>query len=268
LAPGQAAFTVPGPREQIETIQDVDLAVVASDLEWLRRVVPSRRWQGLRAGVFRQQLADAALWYWDNVLAGLWRRIEAIAQADRTYRSAIAADRGIAAALETVSPYLSVRGHTLVASGTATVSAPRMRYWTPGRGVWVVPTVLRAPRLSVGVPGGLPIISYGTRGAGRLWERGVAASRSLETLLGRTRANVLTALRVPGYTTALARDLDLPPSTVSDHLAALEGSGLLRSWREGRRMVYGLTELGERLLASSDEPRRRQAVPSRRGPRR
>jgi len=36
----------------------------------------------------------------------------------------------------------------------------------------------------------------------------------------------------------LARDLDVPPSTLSSHLAILERAGLVRSKRQGRIILY------------------------------
>ena len=36
----------------------------------------------------------------------------------------------------------------------------------------------------------------------------------------------------------IAETLDIPPTRMSFHLATLERSGLLRSWREGRRILY------------------------------
>ena len=36
----------------------------------------------------------------------------------------------------------------------------------------------------------------------------------------------------------IAERLSIPPTRMSFHLAALERSGLLRSWRDGRRILY------------------------------
>ncbi len=48
----------------------------------------------------------------------------------------------------------------------------------------------------------------------------------------------------------IAETLDIPPTRMSFHLATLERSGLLRSWREGRRILYAASiEDMRRLLA-------------------
>ena len=47
---------------------------------------------------------------------------------------------------------------------------------------------------------------------------------------------------------AIARAAGVPPSTLSTHLAQLEGAGLLRSWRQGRRIFYAADVDGIRRL--------------------
>ena len=47
---------------------------------------------------------------------------------------------------------------------------------------------------------------------------------------------------------AIARAAQVPPSTLSSHLAQLEGAGLLRSWRLGQRIFYAADVDGVRAL--------------------
>jgi DNA-binding transcriptional ArsR family regulator len=74
------------------------------------------------------------------------------------------------------------------------------------------------------------------------------ASGSLEDLLGAARARLLTALRSPATTTALAVRFGVTPSAVSQHLAVLHRTGLADRERSGRRVLYQASELGLALL--------------------
>ncbi len=47
---------------------------------------------------------------------------------------------------------------------------------------------------------------------------------------------------------AIAKAAAVPPSTLSSHLARLEGAGLLRSWRLQRRIFYAADLEGVRAL--------------------
>jgi len=67
-------------------------------------------------------------------------------------------------------------------------------------------------------------------------------------VIGRSRANLLSALDAPRSTTELARQLTLSPGAVSQHLSALRRAGLLTAARHGRSVLYIRTPLAERLL--------------------
>lgn len=58
-----------------------------------------------------------------------------------------------------------------------------------------------------------------------------------------TRAQILLALLDgPGYPAALARDLDLTRSNVSNHLACLRGCGIVVAAAEGRHTRYEIAD--------------------------
>jgi DNA-binding transcriptional ArsR family regulator len=245
-APTMANLSLATPAEQVEAVAAADLAVCESDLAYLRRRSTSRRWMGLTPRRYRLQMTAACGWFWEGTVQPMWNRIESIAAADLAYRSVVSAARGAATVVGELSAYLRIHDNRRIeVSGTPF----QVHFESTGAGMVLLPTVLRAPRLSVSVIDGIPIISYGARGAGRLWERIPDANTALPALMGRTRADILARLRVPATTTAVAAEMDLAPATVSEHLAVLAGSGLLSSWRDGRRVVYELTELGEQLLA-------------------
>lgn len=77
-----------------------------------------------------------------------------------------------------------------------------------------------------------------------------------------TRSRILMSLLdTPGYPAALARELDLTRSNVSNHLACLRGCGIVVAVPEGRRtryeiadphLTYALNELVNVVLAVDD----------------
>jgi DNA-binding transcriptional ArsR family regulator len=48
----------------------------------------------------------------------------------------------------------------------------------------------------------------------------------------------------------IARELDIPPSTLSTHLAQLQRAGLLRSWRDRRQIFYTIDIEGTGRIVS------------------
>ena len=98
---------------------------------------------------------------------------------------------------------------------------------------------------------------YPARGAATIWEGpdwqgrvwpGGGCEEAAEALLGAPRVRLLTALRSPATTTALARRLGVTPSAVSQHLAVLHRGGLVSKQRSGRAVLYQSTALGLALL--------------------
>ena len=74
------------------------------------------------------------------------------------------------------------------------------------------------------------------------------AARSLSALVGRTRASLLAALALPSTTTQLARQLDLSPAAVSQHLKILKDTALVSARRRGRMVLYQRTPAASALL--------------------
>ena len=96
------------------------------------------------------------------------------------------------------------------------------------------------------------ILHYPARGVATVWDGGAwaggARAEAAEALLGAPRVRLLTALRSPATTTALAGRLGVTPSAVSQHLAVLHRGGLVDKRRSGRAVLYQTTALGLALL--------------------
>jgi DNA-binding transcriptional ArsR family regulator len=221
---------------------DTEVAVAESDLRMLQKLRPETRTARMSPDEYLATTAEAMVGYWREVLAPLWDRIDGIVTADIAHHRAALAAQGLGAALPGLHEELSFAGETVrVAMHTdAVVQAS-------GRGVWFVPSVFRWPWISVDIREREPVVSYAARGAGRVWEDEQQSDLGLVELLGRSRAEILRRLDVPRSTTGLARDLELSPSTVSWHLSVMSTSGLLGSRREGRRVLYSRTLVGDLL---------------------
>jgi DNA-binding transcriptional ArsR family regulator len=98
-------------------------------------------------------------------------------------------------------------------------------------------------------PPAQPAIFYPARGIAAVWEPVAAAAPSgLTRVLGATRARLLVALERPAATIELAERLQRSAPAISQHLGALRAAGLVASQRDGRQVIYALTDVGERLV--------------------
>lgn len=74
-------------------------------------------------------------------------------------------------------------------------------------------------------------------------------SGSLERLLGRGRAELLTRLEDPMSTSQLVAITGLSLGSVGDHLKVLRESGAVQRRRSGREVLYWRTDLGDLLVS-------------------
>jgi DNA-binding transcriptional ArsR family regulator len=70
----------------------------------------------------------------------------------------------------------------------------------------------------------------------------------LGSLIGRTRAGILGALKTTSTTTELAHRLDVSLASASQHAAVLRSAGLISTHRQGGHVLHTLTALGVDLL--------------------
>ena len=197
------------------------------------------------AGVPRPHRRGAQGW-WATVLEPLWDRIDAIQRADIAHHQSALATGGLAATMPELHRGLSFEGGRL----RVDLGEGQLALKSCGQGIWFVPSVFRWPWVALDtretVP---PVVSYGARGAGRVWQQpGRGTPTGLPDLLGRSRALILESLDVPRSTTSLAQSLGLSLSTVSEHLSVLAASGLLESRRDGQRVLYWRTMVGDLLV--------------------
>jgi DNA-binding transcriptional ArsR family regulator len=162
---------------------------------------------------------------------------------------------GVDALLSGLHPEVSVRGEVL--------RIDKLRHSVDhdlaGDGLTLFPSVFAWPGLMVDkAPDRPATLVYACRGVGLLWGNGSrhpgSDDEALGALLGQSRAAILGCLAVPRSTTELAGELGQSPPSVSFHLSVLRRSGLVTSWRSGRRVLYRRTQLADGLVAANGSP--------------
>ncbi|MEU6991988.1 DUF5937 family protein [Streptomyces sp. NPDC046465] len=193
-----------------------------------------------------QELADTMEAAWHALVEPDWPRLRTLLEADVAYHSRRLAEVGLGGVLPELDRRLSWDAGTL----TVEWRDEHVRDLS-GQGLVLIPSVFSWPDVISGFePPWQPTLAYPVRGIAALWaEPESRTPESLVRLLGRGRARVLAALAVPDTTSGLAHRLGLAPSSVSAHLAALRGAGLLMSRRYGHRVFYECTPLGIALGA-------------------
>jgi Family of unknown function (DUF5937)/Helix-turn-helix domain len=204
-----------------------------------------RAWLADPADMVRR-LADALEEVWRTLVEPDWPRLRTLLEADIAFHSRRLAEVGLGGLLPEINPRFGWRAGTL----TVEFRGEHERQ-LDGRGLVLVPSAFIWPDVvSTFEPPWQPTLVYPARGIGGLWsEPDGRAPDALARLLGRGRAAVLAALDEPADTTALARRLELAPSSVSAHLTVLRDAGLLTARRYGHRVLYERTPLGMALAS-------------------
>ncbi|MEU7578272.1 DUF5937 family protein [Streptomyces sp. NPDC041068] len=196
------------------------------------------------AGAVRE-LADALEAAWHALIEPDWPRLRALLEADVAFHSRRLAEVGLGGLLPELDHRLSWDAGTL----TVEWREEHVRHLR-GQGLVLIPSVFSWPDVISGFePPWQPTLAYPVRGIAGLWaEPSERTPESLVRLLGRGRATVLAALDAPATTSGLAHRVGLAPSSVSAHLGALRGAGLLVSRRYGHQVFYECTPLGIALV--------------------
>ncbi|MBN6039952.1 helix-turn-helix domain-containing protein [Amycolatopsis sp. 195334CR] len=236
-------FLVPAPASARSSLED-DLAALvrtgADDVQAsLRRVfgddppaLAADPENGLRAVAAELRVAH------DRLIAPHWPRIRAVHEADVAYRARVLAAGGADRLFAGLHPSVRWSGGRLSVAGTGRVRLG------PG-GLVLMPLALGPSNVLVKRHTATQTtVRYPVRGSGALWAAAAPARPSVVRLLGRARADLLTALRVPATTTDLALVLGVTPSAVSHHLRVLRENGLVARERTGRTVHYALTPVG------------------------
>ena len=195
-----------------------------------------------------EQLTSVMAGYFERAIAPWWPEIRATLEADILHRARRLTAGGAIEVFEDLHP--QVRW----GDGVLTVERPYDRdVDLRGEGLLLVPAVFAWPRVFAMTDAPWqPGLVYTPRGVGGLWAPDEDGDRAaLEALLGRRRAEILATLGAPAATTDLAARLGASPAGVNEHLGVLRRAGLVRAARDGRRVLYERTAIGEALLRGS-----------------
>jgi DNA-binding transcriptional ArsR family regulator len=248
-------FLSPPPREAAPSVADQLAAVRATPPDRvaaeLRRVDLARSPAPhlVRAMIedpeaARDRLADRLEEAWRRLVLPWWPRVRELVDADVEYRSRLLAAYGLGHVVAGLDERVRWSGQSILIEPAAEDAVREL----DGDGLILMPSAFVWPSVTVIVDRPwLPTLVYPARGIGALLGGRATAPAPLARLLGRTRALLLADLAEPASTTALAARHGLAASTVSAHLAALEGAGLLSRRRTGHEVRYRRTPLGRAL---------------------
>lgn len=202
----------------------------------------------LRSRDVVERLSDQIEILWEASLAPWWPRIRDVLDRDILRRSHALARGGLAEVFEDLRHLITLDGRSLLVRHRLTRTRRLL-----GDGLVLLPSAFVWPRVMAALDTQGPIgLRYPARGIGTIWlDRRSAHDGSLASLIGTTRADILSALDEPAHTTGLATTLARSPGNVSDHLAVLHSSGLIAKTRSGRRVLYSRTNLGDALVVGT-----------------
>ncbi|MGB3443009.1 MAG: DUF5937 family protein [Actinophytocola sp.] len=193
-------------------------------------------------------LADAMEAAWHELVAPDWPTLRAVLERDVVYRGGLLSTGGWQAAFAGLHERLRWRDGALELSrfGDST-------HELDGAGLLLVPAVFVWPHIGAYTDPPWPkTLVYPARGTAALWDPGPATPPdALASLLGNSRARLLSALADPASTTQLATSLGMATGAVGDHLAVLRNAGLVTRARSGRSVLYRRTPLGDALTGAT-----------------
>ncbi|MFF1484206.1 ArsR/SmtB family transcription factor [Streptomyces sp. NPDC058319] len=209
----------------------------ARRLSWLRGLVTGDRER-------LEELAQALRLLHDALVAPAWSGVARGVHADRAVRGRAVLDGGAHRLLGSLRPFAAWEPPVLHVTYPVDTDLH-----LGGRGLRLVPSWFcwRMP-VSMADPDLPPVLVHPVEHPLTSAVGQCRRPAALAALLGRTRWQVLGALRRPATTGELARLLDVSPASASTHTKTLREARLVASHRVGGSTLHCLTPLGAALL--------------------
>lgn len=194
---------------------------------------------------FLHRLTDELRAYHDSAIAPHMEHIQRGIDVDLARRAPAMAERGIEGLFSSVQAGVRWRAPVLEVDFRVDKDL-----YLDGRGLRIVPSFFsRGTADSLADTSLAPILIFpieqDCQSTQLTAER---ARKSLEALLGATRAAVLQAVGSGATTTQLARLLNTSLASISRHTGVLRDAGLITTHRQGLAVIHALTPLGISLL--------------------
>lgn len=225
----------------VERIGQIPADRLAAEVGQLSSRDASRGFRELAAGsdAGRQALTTDLRAYFASSLAPMWPAVRAATAADRSVRLETVLRGGLDAMLATLGVMWRWDPPVLHIPWPRTFEVELC-----GRGLLLIPSYFAPAPVLTYRPDDSTVLMYPIcRG-----EEPSGSADALGPLLGRTRASVLAALRVPATTTALAERVGISLPSASQHATVLRNAGLIHTSRIGGAVLHTLTPSGESLL--------------------
>ena len=183
--------------------------------------------------------------YYKAAIAPYEDLIQGAISADRTRRAHHFLDGGIEGMLASIGPVMRWRPPVLHVSHDF-----EQDLYLRGRGLRLVPSFFCGrTACTLADPDFPPVLVYPIDLDCR-WAQAASADshRSLDALIGKTRADILRAINLGATTTELSRRAGTSPGSVSRHTSVLRDASLITTQRDRNAVVHSLTKLGADLL--------------------
>lgn len=186
------------------------------------------------------RVADLLAEVWARFVEPDWPRRRTVLERDIQQRADRLATRGLAHALDDLTPTIGWQPGRTPAPRSTEPAAHQLA----GAQLLLIPSGFGHTWLCTDVPNAYALV-YPARGAAD--PPPVRTPTGLDRLIGRSRATLLRALDQPASTSQLVTTLGMSLGAVGDHLAVLRDTGLVTGTRIGRSVLYRRTPLGDAL---------------------
>jgi DNA-binding transcriptional ArsR family regulator len=186
--------------------------------------------------------------YWQRTLAPYWKHMITVLESDVLYRARLLALNGPRHLFSDLHATIDYDNSAIQIQPCCQYLDEDVDFSLDGNGLQLVPAIFKGcGRMFQVVPEWKPLLVYGVRGTGGIWNQ-KPPSQTLEMALGAGRARVLETLRTPASTGEIAHKLGVSSGAVSQILSRLAQADLVESHRVGKRVYYHLTRRGEELI--------------------